>query len=122
VERGIARHRQARQVTLHVRDEHRDSPVGELLGKQLQRPCLTGAGCCGNEAMAVGHREWQPDLGLPVNLLGGIECGAEGQCRLVARVPRRQHFGKCGHGCSRGCHSVECSSTETTRSISPAVL
>ena len=53
----------------------------ELLGEQLQRLGLAGAGGARDEAVPVHHRERDLDLGLLVDGAAALERGAQGHAR-----------------------------------------
>ena len=54
---GGARHREARQIALHVGDEARDARLRQALDQALDRYGLAGAGCARDQAVAVGALE-----------------------------------------------------------------
>ena len=54
-----ARHAQARQVALDIRQKNRNAEVREALRQHLQGDGLAGAGGAGNETVAVGILAFQ---------------------------------------------------------------
>ena len=52
------------QVALDVGDEDRHADPAELLGNRVDRDRLAGAGCAGDEPMAVGHPGQQVLIGI----------------------------------------------------------
>jgi len=58
--------RDARQVAFDVGHEHRDADARETLGHHLQRDRLSGAGRSGDEAVAVGERRQEAELGVSI--------------------------------------------------------
>ena len=58
--------RDAGEVTLDVGHEHRNADLREPLGHHLQRDRLPGSGRTGDEAVAIGKRRQQNELGLRV--------------------------------------------------------
>ena len=74
--------RDARQVALDVGHEHRNADAREPLGHHLQRDGLAGAGRAGDEAVTVGERRQEADLGV-AGLGNGQRIGHGGspECR-----------------------------------------
>ncbi len=65
---ALAGRREAGQVALHVGEEDRDALVGQLLGHELERLRLAGAGRAGDEAVAVEHAQRDLHRGVGVGL------------------------------------------------------
>jgi hypothetical protein len=75
VRAGLA---QARQVALHVGQEHRHADRGERLRQRLQRDGLAGAGGAGDQAVAVGVLRQQVDVVLCLGEEQGFGHGGSG--------------------------------------------
>ena len=69
---GVAGLREAREVALDVRDEHRHPRVRELPGDDLQRLGLPRAGGAGDEPVPVDGGQGQPDPNAGEHLAVGI--------------------------------------------------
>jgi len=61
---GVSRRGEPGEITLDVRHEHRHSRRRQLLGQELERPGLAGAGGSGNQAVPVEHGQGDAHLGL----------------------------------------------------------
>ena len=65
----------------------------ELLGQQLERLGLAGAGRSGDQPVPVHHREWNPDFGLRGDG-GAFECGSQDDGRIGEAVAGLKHVGE----------------------------
>ena len=82
---------EAGQVALDVGHEHRHAGRGELAGQDLEGLGLAGAGCPGDQPVAVDHGEGDLDAYVP-DRDGPVHRRAQDQRRLVERVPGRHRL------------------------------
>ena len=82
---ALAGRRETRQVALHVGEEDRDALVGQLLGHELERLGLAGAGRARDEAVAVEDAERDLHRGVGMGLAVD-DGGAELEHPAVERV------------------------------------
>ena len=96
---GLAGHGEAAEVALDVGGEDRHALRRELLGEELERLGLPGAGGAGDEAVPVHHGERDPDLGLLVHGRVALERGAERDGGVGEAVAGGEHVGEGGWAC-----------------------